>query len=74
MINSKSSNFCKKDTIYVVDNCWPIVYKKPYVSHILDHLSNFHTKYLLTAKPQLLYPKKGKNVFVHIRRGDSTLR
>eukprot|EP01041_Mallomonas_annulata_P010310 gene10310-21512_t len=75
-INRGIERCTNEQGVQSVDNCWDVVYKQPHASKIIDSNARkkMHQNYLLTSKPSTGFPSDRKNVFVHIRRGDSLNR
>ena len=65
---------CKTDAVYVVDNCWDFVYKKPVVEMLQEITPILRKRYFATPKVDTGFNTSRYNIVVHIRRGDARIR
>eukprot|EP01041_Mallomonas_annulata_P000478 gene478-891_t len=65
---------CSPHILYAMDNCWELVYRRPYASDIDKYRTYLRERYFLGAKPDTGFDSNRKNVVVHIRRGDARAR
>mmetsp|Transcript_4686 Transcript_4686/g.4819 ORF Transcript_4686/g.4819 Transcript_4686/m.4819 type:complete len:306 (+) Transcript_4686:9-926(+) len=68
------NNSCLSNTIYVMDNCWEMLYKPPYSMMIDQVRYRLRESYFKTSKPPTGFNASRINVVVHIRRGDARVR
>lgn len=65
---------CDPNVIYVVDNCWALVYDHPLVEKLYPinntYLTNLRQAYHATPKPATGFNPNETNIVVHIRRTD----
>jgi len=65
---------CKSDVVYILDNCWELVYKKPVVQKLEEITPMLRQRYFASKKIDTGFNISRPNVVVHIRRGDAKVR
>jgi len=70
----KNMHKCESDKLYVLDNCWDVIYFTPMVERLYEVKSELQRKYLSTPKPDTGFNERERNIVIHIRRGDASLR
>jgi hypothetical protein len=67
---------CDEKVVYVIDNCWDIVYSAAYASQTTDIINRgaFRRTFLSTSKPDTGFDRSRPNVVIHIRRGEFLVR
>ena len=63
---------CDEKVVYVIDNCWDIVYSAAYASRTTELINRgaFRRTFLSTLKPETGFDLSRPNVVIHIRRGE----
>jgi len=69
------STNCSEEKVYVIDNCWPLIYFKPHVHRLRQFLPIIQEPFHSSAhrRPVITYPNRSV-VVVHIRRTDALWR
>jgi hypothetical protein len=63
---------CDEKIVYVIDNCWDIVYSATYASQTTELINRgaFRRTFLSTPKPETGFDLSRPNIVIHIRRGE----